>query len=93
MFVLLLIKKNIMKLKLNSIDKDFANIDVELQIFENKKTMVVVRATHVSALILSNHTIREMQMIIDLLNNGAIIEFAKEMFKANKILNTIKVIN
>tara|TARA_R110001606_G_C14912330_1_gene595520 strand:+ start:141 stop:422 length:282 start_codon:yes stop_codon:yes gene_type:complete len=93
MFVLLLIKKNIMKLKLNSIDKDFANIDVELQIFENKKTMVVVRATHISALILSNHTIREMQMIIDLLNNGAIIEFAKEMFKANKILNTIKVIN
>ena len=93
MFVLLLIKKNIMKLKLNSIDKDFANIDVELQIFENKKTMVVVRATHISALILSNHTIREMQMIIDLLNNGAIIEFAKEMFKANKILNTIKEIN
>ena len=82
-----------MKLKLNSIEKDFANIDVELQIFENKKTIVVVRATHISALILSNHTIREMQMIIDLLNNGAIIEFAKEMFKANKILNTIKEIN
>ena len=93
MFVLLLIKKNTMKLKLNSIEKDFANIDVELQIFENTKTIVVVRATYHSALILSNHTIREMQMIIDLLNNGEIIKFAKEMFKADKILNTIKVIN
>jgi len=82
-----------MKLKLNSIDKDFANIDVQLQIFETKKTTVVIKATHHAALIISNHTIREMQMIIDLLNNGEIIKFAKEMFKANKVLNTIKEIN
>jgi 3-dehydroquinate dehydratase len=82
-----------MKLKLNSIDKEFAYIDVELQIFETKKTTIVLRATHHTALILSNHTISEMKMIIDLLNNGEIVKFAKEMFKANKILNTIKEIN
>jgi 3-dehydroquinate dehydratase len=82
-----------MKLKLNSIDKDFANIDIELQIFETKKTKVKVRATNHAAVIISEHTITEMRMIIKVLDNYDILNFAKEMFKANKTLNSIKVIN
>jgi|TARA_S200002703_G_scaffold26985_1_gene23137 3-dehydroquinate dehydratase len=81
-----------MKLKLNSIDKDFAYIDVKLQILDKTKT-IVLRATNHTALILSNHNIYDMKLIIEQLDTIEILKFAKEMFKANKTLNTIKEIN
>jgi len=77
-----------MKLKLDTIDKDFAFINIEVKVLEHKTTKVVVKATSHAAIIISEHTITEMRMLIEVLDNYDILKFAKKMLEAKRILDT-----
>ena len=83
---------------------DVAHIDLHLHFPHLEKTLnVKLRSTHHVLRLMSDHKIPDLQLLMDWLNkssdnktlrtnNGEIILFAKEMFKANKTLKELRCI-
>ena len=81
---------------------DVAHIDLELHFPYLEKTLnVKLRSTHHVLRLMSDHRISDLQLLMDWLNkssdkktlrtnDGEIILFAREMFKANKSLKEIR---